>query len=302
MFTLSFITKKEIKMDVEEPSNPIERIRAAYDLISKTQRRIANLLLEKSDKACFMSLNEISAEAKVTPVTVMKFVKRLGYASFSDFKKEYQSYFQGMIAPRSVVRNHVPDIRTMANGGARQIMENELRLLQASYDMLSEDRLLEAVNYIKNARKIYLVARGLSVPIAELLQTRLTFLSLESEILKLDNIILLPRTLVRAGQEDVFIVFTFPNYTPSIGDIAQCARLRGSKIITITDKTTSPPACYSDLILLCHIEITVFYNSMTAPLSIVNILAELLALEMKESLEAYKESYQALALYLDRNM
>ena len=58
-------------------------------------------------------------------------------------------------------------------------------------------------------------------------------------------------------------------------------------------------ACYSDIVLLCQTASLVFYNSMTAPLSVVNILATLLAVELKETLDENRETYQLLASYFD---
>jgi hypothetical protein len=54
-----------------------------------------------------------------------------------------------------------------------------------------------------------------------------------------------------------------PNYNKSIGQVARSARL-WQKVICVTDKTASPPSCYSDVILLCQTSSLVFYNSMTA--------------------------------------
>jgi DNA-binding MurR/RpiR family transcriptional regulator len=279
--------------------NPIEKIRAAYPHLSNTQKKIATFMLEESEKACFMVLNEISEKVEVAPVTIIKFVKILGYSNFSEFKKKYQGYFQGMIAPRTVVRKDAPELRDGVAGMTKRIMDNELRLLSSSYEMLNEELLLESIRYIKDARKIFLVAKGLSLPLAELLQIRLTFLSLDSEILKLDNNVLLPRSLIRASDQDLFIIFTFPNYSQILAEIARCAKLRGSRIITITDKTTSPPACYSNLLLFCHVESTIFYNSMTAPVSIINTLAEMLAIEMREKLEENGTIYKTMTMFLE---
>ena len=280
--------------------NPIERIRAVYGVLSKTQKRIADLLLRKGDTACFMSLSELSAEAEVTAVTAMNFVKKLGYESYSDFKREYQSYVQAMISPRSVVRENFPYSEARAGSEViEKLRRNERELLEESYALISDDHLLGAVAMLKGARKIYLVAKNLSKPVAIFFRKRLAFLGLDTELLSLENMNVLPRTLARADGLDVFVVFSFPNYLQAIGDVAKCARQRGCRIICITDKTTSPPACYSDIVLLCQTASVVFYNSMTSPMSIANILATLLAVELKEKLDTNSETYKLLAAYLE---
>ena len=191
--------------------NPIERIPSVYDSLSKTQRRIADLLMSQKESVCFMSLNELSSAANVTPVTFMKFIKKLGYENYSDFKREYQGYIQIMLSPRNVVREDLSITREDADI-CDKIRKNEKQLLEGSLEMISDDQLLSAVNMLKQARKIYLVAKNLSYPSADLFQKRLVFLGLDSEIVNLSNINLLPRTLARADGLDVFVVFSFPNY------------------------------------------------------------------------------------------
>ena len=55
------------------------------------------------------------------------------------------------------------------------------------------------------AREIYLVGKGLSIPVIELFLARLDFLSIPAKRIPLDNLNLLPNRLVKAGpEEDVY--------------------------------------------------------------------------------------------------
>lgn len=285
---------------VDSFTNPIEIIRKEYNSLSRTQKKIADLLLERGDVACFLSLNDLSDMAGVTAVTVVKFAKKLGYDNFSDLKKDLQNYVQSMISPRSVVKSDLQQFDNLCNTNTIQrIIESELSLMSETYNSINKDSIIGAVRLILSARKIYLAAKGLTIPVAETLLTRLNFLCIESELIKMDNINLLPRRILHADEQDVFIVFSFPNYTQAIGEIAKCAKHLGSKVICITDKTTSPPSCYSDIILLCHTSSLVFYNSMTVPLSVVNIIATLLAIELKDRLAEDKPKIKQLASFFE---
>lgn len=280
--------------------NPVERIRASYDALSKTQQRIADLLLERGDAVCFMSLTEFGEAAGVTSVTVVNFCKKLGYASFSDFKKELQNYIQTMISPRSVVKSNLGDYRGQPDKSLLiRAMEHEIELLTLTCQMISLDNILCAVDLLYGARKIYLAGKGLSVPVAEIFLTRLDFLCKDARILSLSNLNLLPNRLSGANEEDVFVIFSFPNYSPVLGDLAHCARHLGSKIICITDKATAPPACYADVLLLCQTSSLVYYNSMTAPVSIVTVLSSLLAIKDSDQSGLRKEKLQELSRFFE---
>ena len=52
-------------------STPIERIRDAYPNLSRTQRRIADYILDAGDTCCFMSLQELS-EAAGHPIKLLQ--------------------------------------------------------------------------------------------------------------------------------------------------------------------------------------------------------------------------------------
>jgi DNA-binding MurR/RpiR family transcriptional regulator len=280
--------------------NPVERIRAAYKAMSKTQQRIADLLLERGDAVCFMSLTEFGEAAGVTSVTVVNFCKKLGYASFSDFKKELQNYIQTMISPRSVVKSNLDDYRSQSDKNLlTRAMEHEIELLSLTCQMISRENILRAVDMLHGARKIYLAGKGLSIPVAEIFLTRLDFLCKDAQILSLSNLNLLPNRLSGANEDDVFIIFSFPNYSPVLGDLAHCARHLGSKIICITDKATAPPACYADLLLLCQTSSLVYYNSMTAPVSVVTVLSSLLAVKDSDQSGLRKEKLQELSRFFE---
>ena len=82
-------------------TNPIEAIKSTYPRLSKTQKRIADYILEAGDKICFISLADLSTAAGVTPVTTARFCRSIGFTGFSDFRKAFQDYVQEVVSPKS---------------------------------------------------------------------------------------------------------------------------------------------------------------------------------------------------------
>lgn len=289
-------------MDKQQLRSPMANVKKEYSKLSKTQKKIADFLLSREDIGSFLSLNDLSEQAGVTPVTVVKFCKRIGYDTFSDFKRDCQNYLQSMIFPRSVVRFDYEDISESLDNTLEKIIDNEISLVKETLTHINYDNINQAIKMILNSRKIYIAAKGITIPVAQILQTRFDFLCIESELIKMDNINLLPRRIVNCNEKDTFIIFSFPNYTLSLGDLAKCVKSLGCKVICITDKAISPPACFSDILLLCQTSSTIFYNSMTAPSSLVNIIATLLALELNEVLKENKPEIKRLSQYFnDKN-
>lgn len=280
--------------------NPIKLIKVVYPSMSKSQKKIADLILSRKDMGSFLSLTSLSNEANVTAVTVVKFCKMMGYSSFSDFKKELQKYFQNIISPKNIIKSNLEQLKLLEGYEATEkIIADELKLLNDTLAMLSRESVMQAVSLIVNAKNIYIAAKGMLIPIAELLQLRLNFLSINSTLIKMENMSLVAKKIIDCNEQDLFIIFSFPNYTESLGDLAKCAKLLNSKVVCITDKAISPPSCYSDVLILSQTSSMIFYNSMTIPTSIINIILSLLAIELSTNFDAKKEKLQSIGELLN---
>lgn len=260
-------------------TNPLDNIRKSYSLLSPIQKKIADLVLEQAETLCFMRLEDISQLVGVTNVTVIRFAKKMGYESFGAFKKDLQNYIQTRVIPKRIIKSEVSDFRdTPTDDMIRRAIQDEFDLMQATYSAISSETLLESAMLIKNARKIYLIGTGLNKPVTEMLLTRLKFLSLDAQIIHDDNVTMIPYYLVNSGTEDVFIIFSFPNYKEFAINVAKCAQDMGCHTICITDKATAPISYYAEKLLLCQTSSLIYYNSMTMPTSLVTILSGILAL------------------------
>ena len=276
-------------------SNTKENIKDEYNNLSKAQKKNADFLLSREDIGSFLYLNELSELSDVTAVTVLRFCKKIGYNTFSDFKKDCQNYLLSMILPRNVIKFNGCDLVDSIDDILEKAIEDEINLVKDSLLHINFEKIKETIHMILKCKKVHIAAKGITLPIAELLRIRFDFLCIESELIKMDNINLLPRKLVNCDENDLFIIFSFPNYTQALGDLAKCVKSLGSKVICITDKAISPPAMISDILLICQTSSIIFYNSMTAPSSLVNIIVTLLAIELNSAIKENKPKIKKLS-------
>ena len=80
--------------------------------------------------------------------------------------------------------------------------------------------------------------------------------------------------------DDIVIFIAFPKYYYPLGSIAKNAFSRGAQILTITDSVSSPTVQYSKYLLLCHTSTRVFYNSLTLPMALANLLLSYLVIDL----------------------
>ena len=138
--------------------SPMESIKMEYNNLSKAQKKIADFLLSREDIGGFLSLNELSDQAGVTAVTVVKFCKRIGYNTFSDFKRDCQNYLQSMIFPRNVVRFDYEDISGSLDNTLQKAIDNEISLVKETLEHISYENINQAIKMIINCRKVYIAA------------------------------------------------------------------------------------------------------------------------------------------------
>jgi len=278
-------------MESQKPAdaNPIDTIRKSYPQLSSTQKQIADIILEQAETICFMRLEDFGKMIGVTNVTIIRFVKKLGYESFGAFKKELQNYVQTRVIPIRIVKSEISNFRNEPTDSfIRSAIQNEFDIMQATYDAISPELLFESAELIRNARKVFIVGTGLNEPVTKMLLTRLRFLCLDVQILHDDNTALIPYQLINVGKEDVFIIFSFPNYKSFAINVAKCVQDMGCHTICITDRSTAPVAYYAEKLLLCQTSSLVYYNSMTAPVSLVTLLSGILAIQMQKDAETQK--------------
>ena len=84
------------------------------------------------------------------------------------------------------------------------------------------------------------------------------------------------KKLIDLNEEDCLVMFSFPRYSEINYSILELAKKRGSKIILITDRVTSPLVPYADYLLTVKIDGVGFTNSYVVPLCVAESLAILI--------------------------
>ena len=64
----------------------VGQLQAERESFSRSERRLADIILTDVDKAVNGSIVELAARADISPPTVTRFCRRLGCQSFAEFK------------------------------------------------------------------------------------------------------------------------------------------------------------------------------------------------------------------------
>ncbi len=275
----------------------IDSINREYTNFSRTRRRIADYLLANSDKACFLSLKELSEEVRVSEVTIIEFTRSVGCENFTDLKSKLQQYIGEKLSPSDKLVLAIDRLK-VDDEGIREIVQKDKVMIEQTMHWLSTEKLKAAIALLKQSTRVYTAGMSISQVVTDFLALRLKDLGLEVVKFDLSSAEEIASQLMRARLTDVFIIVSFPKYAPCILALTEYLHQNQNKTICITDRLTSPIARHATVSFACPTGSSVFYNSVTAPIALSNIIVSALAVDLKDQLNPYLQRYSETVGFL----
>lgn len=66
--------------------NYIYLINEHYPLLTKSERKVADFILNSGESIIYSTMNDIKTKANVGDATIIRFCQKLGFSGFSDLK------------------------------------------------------------------------------------------------------------------------------------------------------------------------------------------------------------------------
>ena len=219
-----------------------ETIQKHYPSLSKRLQQLARYLLENPDRIVLCTVAELSSEADVPPSTVIRFANALGFNGFSEMRRAVRSqlHYTGSYTERVQVATSDSSNSVLSN-----VIQSSTASLMALESNLQENDLLRAVNMIQQADTVYIMGVRRAHPVATYLAYGLW---------QLDRRCVLLGSKGGLHQEessgirrtDLMILISYYPYGEETLWMHEHARLRGARLITITDNEVSPLARNAD--------------------------------------------------------
>lgn len=262
--------------------NIIENMSNYLDSLSNKQKAIAKYLMRNKDKIAFMSLKELSGELNISEVTILNFCKSIDVESFTELKKEFQELIKEELKVPAKMKSSLEELDSL-----EEAIKNTIHIQKQNYEKMISDNieiLQKACKYIENAKTVYICGLGVSNQICEYLRPRLKILNIDARTLEIDNIVMLGNDLARATKDDLFILISFPTYSPPVVNLARYLAMHHLNFIALTDSERSPVAQGANLVLKSENRSLVFYNFISATISLVELLLVILSFNIKDKI------------------
>ncbi|AIA48403.1 MurR/RpiR family transcriptional regulator [Serratia marcescens] len=275
--------------------NTLDKIQSHLERLSKSERKVAEVILASPQTAIHSSIATLARMADVSEPTVNRFCRRLDTKGFPDFKLHLaQSLANGTpYVNRNVEEDDSVDSYTS------KIFESvmaSLDTVKANLDIAAINR---AVDLLTQAKKISFFGLGASAAVAHDAMNK--FFRFNIPVVYFDDIVMQRMSCMNSSEGDVVVLISHTGRTKNLVEMAHLARENDATVLAITSRDT-PLAQAATLALLLDVpEDTDVYMPMVsriAQLTLIDVLATGFTLRrgakfrdnLKRVKEALKES------------
>ncbi|MGL5031144.1 MAG: MurR/RpiR family transcriptional regulator [Aeromonas sp.] len=270
--------------------NTLDKITNNLEDFSKSERKVAEVILGSPQTAIHSSIATLAKMADVSEPTVNRFCRRLDTKGFPDFKLHLA---QSLANGTPYVNRHV-EAEDSPETYTAKIFESTMACLDVAKSSLDIAAVNRCVDILTQSKKISFFGLGASSAVARDAQNK--FFRFNIPVVSFEDIVMMRMSCINGSEGDVVVLISHTGRTKALVEIATLARENEATVIGITAKD-SPLARECNLVLAMDVpEDTDVYMPMAsriAQLVLVDVLATGFTLrrgmKFRENLKKVKE-------------
>ncbi len=224
--------------------NVLEKIQQHLNQLSRSERKVAETILQAPQQAIHASIATLAKHADVSEPTVNRFCRRLDTKGYPDFKLQLA---QSLVTGTPYVNRHVNEKDT-CTAYTVKIFESTMACLDIAKQSINPDHIEKTVSHLIHAKKIAFFGLGASASVAHDAQNK--FFRFNVPILCFDDTLMQRMSAINCQHGDVVVLISHTGRTKSLVEIANIAQQNGATVIGIT-------ASNSPLDQACHFSICI---------------------------------------------
>jgi DNA-binding MurR/RpiR family transcriptional regulator len=244
-----------------------------YDLqprLSGQLQKLADHILKDGDDVCFLNARDLAQTAGVSPSSVVRFSRKLGYDGFQSLKAELQDGVRRQLSSSERVEKSIrsaSDSRKLSH-----IMRQEAGLLGRSLELNSEEDFQRAAKALCRADTIYFVGQRSSFAIAYFVYYRLCRLGLSCKLVTVGGPAVLFSELASLKKNDLLFVVGFQKISREVQSAVRSAKERRATVLLLTSTAANPVADKADIVIFADRGSAESLQSVTAGFSLGHAL------------------------------
>lgn len=136
-----------IDAQAAQPGNVIEELRAKYDQLTQSQKRIAEAIVEDPQFVAFATVDKLANRLGVSPSTIVRFAYRLGIDGYNDLQERVRTIIRAQLPGNSPEEPaDAQAARRLGPGSVfAESLEHDLSILRRTTEGLKAEDLSRAV-------------------------------------------------------------------------------------------------------------------------------------------------------------
>jgi DNA-binding MurR/RpiR family transcriptional regulator len=251
-------------------------IRARFDEFSRSQKDVAQYIVDHLDEAAFQTAEELARRANTSSSTVVRFSQALGFEGFPELQQAARDEYRRQVGGGAL--NGAPPTAVVAPLFSLDHTEFEAALaadhvnVEDTAHKLSRSDVEAAIDAILSAEKVLIAGTDQMAFFASYLRHLLMLLDIRAEVVASPSQEALGR-LSRIDERTLVVGLSAGRPHPLITRTMKLARHRKATTLAITDATLSEVARLARIRLYYSSNTPAFVRSHTALLSIIQALA-----------------------------
>lgn len=249
----------------------LSRITESYNELTDLEKKVVEHILNKPEELLYLTANELAQKLYVSKTSIINLAKKLGFDGYSELRYSMKHHLEKK-------EKSIKDILSY-----NDILSNISEEVDKTLSLQNKDNIDAVVRKIKNSRAIYIIARGASKPIGNILSTRLAMLNIKS--IFIDDLNLIEVISQSITEEEALILISLSGETNKIIDLAKTVSARGIDIIALTSFSNNSLQKIANYNMFCFADDTeTKYNDLISRIGL-HVLVQIII----DYLEVYKE-------------
>ena len=245
----------------------VRRVRGHLDALPETERKLANFVLEFPGELAGYAGNELAELAGVSPSTVSRFIRRIGYETYEEARRHVREERQS----GSPLFQSASAGRKRGDGLVRPHAEVSAANLGSTFERLADAQVTEIAQAIRDAEQVLIFGSRSSHGFAVYLRWQI--------IQVVPHVTAIPGAgetlgehLAGIGERDCVIVFGIRRQTRQVSAVLEAASKARAKILFVSDQA-SPDYAGATWSVQCDCRGTGLLDNHVAVMGLCDLIA-----------------------------
>ncbi len=247
-------------------------IKARFDEFSRSQKDVAQYIVDHLDEAAFQTAEELARRANTSSSTVVRFSQALGFEGFPELQQAARDEYRRRPAGAAETNGGATPLFSLDHTEFEAALAADHVNVEDTAHKLSRSDVEAAIDAIVSAERVLIAGTDQMAFFASYLRHLLMLLDLRAEIVASPSQEALGR-LSRIDESTLVIGLSAGRPHPLITRTMKLARHRKAPTLAITDATLSEVAKIARIRLYYSSNTPAFVRSHTALLSLIQALA-----------------------------